>query len=308
MKKFQMKKMAVAIALGLSAATSTQVMAQASSFEEAKQHVAAGKRVVEVGFSTEKTSPLKGFATNLPLVEVLKQITPNGWVVKKNDTADNRIDINKAVSWTGGSAWNITLENVVTQANTNAVIDWTKKEVTLIALSKPVKTTTVKTVTTKDEITTVKAKENEAVSVFELEGNDPKTVEIVSGESNYKNIPVVNNNQVEEKVETTFEEKQQLAQQEWHLDSSKSLKENVKSWGEQAGYKVEWLGEDYPVDRSMMIYGEFDGEEGPIRQLSEDYGPDSRLQKPLSFVFYQNKVLVVEDLKYEQQGFPQFGQ
>ncbi len=109
-------------------------------------------------------------------------------------------------------------------------------------------------------------------------------------------------------MQSVDNKEKELVTQSWSLDSDKSLKQNVISWASQAGYKVEWIGEDYNVDRSMTIFGEFDGEDGPIRQLSVDYGPDSRLQKPLSFVFYQNKVLVVEDMKYEQQGFPQFSQ
>ncbi len=290
MEKFQMKKLAITIALGISAITGTNVMAQVSSFEEAKQQIAAGKSIVEIGFAKESSKPLKGFATGLPLVEVLKQITPNGWMVKKNDTAQNRIDINKLVSWTGGSAWNITLEGVVRQAGTNAIIDWDKKEVTLIA----VPAVTTKTITVTEKETTKAPYKDGGVSVFELEGT--KTETVVNGESNYKNMQSVDNKEKE------------LVTQSWSLDSDKSLKQNVISWASQAGYKVEWIGEDYNVDRSMTIFGEFDGEDGPIRQLSVDYGPDSRLQKPLSFVFYQNKVLVVEDMKYEQQGFPQFSQ
>ena len=321
MEKFQIKKLAVAMALGLSTIAGTQVMAQANNFEEAKQHVASGKRVVEIGFAKERTKALKGFASGIPLVDVLKQITPNGWVVKKNDTADNRIDVNKLVSWTSGNAWNVTLESVMKQANTNAIIDWDKQEVTLIALPVNVtKTVTVTNVKENNKVSTVAASKGDDISVFELEGTGVKTETIVSGESNYKNLPsVVIENEAKARAVTEVAKvaqdnnadlaaQQALANQSWDLNSEKTLKQNVVAWGKQAGYKVEWVGEDYNVDRAMTIFGEFDGEDGPIKQLSVDYGPDSRLQKPLSFVFYQNKVLVVEDMKYEQQGFPQFGQ
>ena len=304
MEKFQMKKLMLAMIVGLTALTSSQVMAQATSFDEAKEQVASGKRVVEIGVNKENTNVLKGFATGLPLVEVLKQITPNGWVVKKNDTENSRVDINKNVSWTGGSPWNITLGDVVRQANTNAVIDWDKKEVTLMGV--PERVTKVVTVTKEEKVTKVESdnKSKNGVSVFELEG----TKTIVTGESNYKNMPAVTVETKQVREEPAVEVKQQLAKQEWTLDSSKSLKQNVLAWGAQSGYRVEWIGEDYPIDRSMTIFGEFEGENGPIKQLSNDYGPDSRLLKPLSFIFYQNRVLVVEDMKFEQQGFPQFGQ
>lgn len=312
MEKFQIKNLALTIALGISAVTGTQVMAQANNFEEAKQQVAAGKRVVEIGFSKDNAKALKGFATGLPLVEVLKQITPNGWIVKKNDTAESRVDVNKLVSWTGGSAWNITLEGIVRQANTNAIIDWDKKEVTLIAV--PSVTTKTVTITNVKENSQGASKKEDGVSVFELEGTTTKTETIVSGESNYKNSPsiVIENestktvSQVVTNVVATEKPTQEVAQS-WVLDAGKSLKQNVLAWGKQAGYKVEWIGEDYNVDSGTM-FGEFESETGPIRQLSLDYGPESRLQKPLSFVFYQNRVLVVEDMKYEQQGFPQFSQ
>ena len=212
MEKFQMKKLAITIALGFSALTGTHVMAQVSSFEEAKQQIAAGKSIVEIGFAKESSKPLKGFATGLPLVEVLKQITPNGWMVKKNDTAQNRIDINKLVSWTGGSAWNITLEGVVRQAGTNAIIDWDKKEVTLIA----VPTVTTKTITVTEKETTKSHYKDGGVSVFELEGT--KTETVANGESNYKNMQSVDNKEKE------------LVTQSWSLDSDKSLKQNVISW------------------------------------------------------------------------------
>lgn len=321
MKKFQMNKVALGIALVIGA-TGTQVMAQANSFEEAKQQVNAGKRVVEVGFAKEATPALKGFATSLPLVEVLKQITPNGWLVKKSDTADNRIDITKPVSWSGGNAWNITLDSVVRQAGTNAVIDWDKKEVTLVSVSRPVSNT----VTVKS-VESVKATNSnvgaDGISVFELESGVNKNVPAIT-----QTAPAVSaNNKVQSDVVTTGETNytsvqtttttvQQIAvapapvqapAQKWRMDSGKSLKDNVIAWGKQAGYKVEWIGEDYPA-RDDDFFGEFDSENGPIHQLSVDYGKNSRVKVPLSFLLYQNGVLVVENMKYEQQGFPQFGQ
>ncbi|MBA4242229.1 MAG: hypothetical protein C0448_16025, partial [Sphingobacteriaceae bacterium] len=72
----------------------------------------------------------------------------------------------------------------------------------------------------------------------------------------------------------------------------------------KAGYELVWMGEDYPVQKRVLS-GEFEANDGPIKQLSEDYGPNSRVEKPLTFTFYK-KTLVVENLKYEQRGAAQY--
>lgn len=260
----------------------------------------AGGNLTQVGEPKNKTynqSPLKGFANELPLITVMKQITPNGWIVKKSDTEDNKLDTKKSISWQGGKSWLETLTEISENYNINTVIDWNKKTITL------------------SNVTIEKDKEPTKKGLFVLEGSEPpkivKDVAVGSSEQNQDAVKEVTENKVEaEKVEPT---KTEVATQpaapvipSWILEPSLSLRDNVEKWANSVGYRLVWTGEDYGVGQGHTIMGEFDAENGPIKQLSVDYGPGSRVQVPLSFQFYQNKTLVVENWLFEQSGFPQF--
>ncbi len=260
----------------------------------------AGGTLTQVGEPKNKTynqSPLKGFANELPLITVMKQITPNGWIVKKSDTEDNKLDIKKNISWHGGKSWIETLTDISENYNINTVVDWNKKIITL------------------SNVAPEKAKEPEKKALFVLEGAEPpktiKDVAVGSSEQNQDAVKEISDNKVEgDKVEPI---KVEVATQpappvipSWTLEPTLSLKDNVEKWAAVAGYRLVWTGEDYSVGQGHTVMGEFDAENGPIKQLSVDYGPGSRVQVPLSFQFYQNKTLVVENWLFEQSGFPQF--
>lgn len=225
--------------------------------------------LTQFGSPSGVMEPLKGFAKDLPLVAVMRQITPNGWIVKKADNDNNRLNTDMLISWQGGSNWIETLGAIVKNYPINATVNWNKKEITLMAI------------------------ENKVVSkamIFELEKNNV-TRDIASGAS--------------EQVRDVA--KVRGVTSSWTLDSRMSLKENVTAWATKSGYRVVWLGEDYPLDDSRILSGSFDQEDGPIKQLASDYGPKSRVQHPLSFQFFQNSTLVVENWKFEQMGYPQYG-
>lgn len=261
----------------------------------------AGGELTQVGEPKNKTfnqAPLKGFANELPLLTVMKQITPNGWVVKKSDTEDNKLDTKKSISWQGGKSWVDTLADISENYNINTVVDWNKKVITLSnAVTKP--------------------KEPEKKALFVLEGTEPpKIVKDVAVGSSEQATDTVKEVVASEKTSADKVEpvKVEVATQvvappppppTWTLDTTLSLKDNVEKWASTAGYRLVWTGEDYSVGQSHTMVGEFDSENGPIKQLSVDYGPSSRVQVPLSFQFYQNKTLVVENWLFEQSGFPQ---
>ncbi len=265
----------------------------------------AGGALTQVGEPKNNTynqTPLKGFANELPLLTVMKQITPNGWIVKKSDTEDSKLDTKKNISWQGGKSWVDTLSTISENYNINTVVDWNKKVITL------------------SNAIVVKPKEPEKKALFVLEGAEtPKIVKDVavgSSEQNTDNVKEVvaedknTNNANIDKVEPVKVEVATPvappAPPTWNLDSTASLKENVEKWATTAGYRLVWTGEDYGVGQAHTLVGEFDSDSGPIKQLSVDYGPSSRVQVPLSFQFYQNKTLVVENWVFEQSGFPQF--
>lgn len=250
--------------------------------------VRVGGFVEQVGTVSDHPShqrELKGFARDLPLLTVMKQITPNGWIVKKSDTEDSKVDIQKSVSWEGGKTWIETLSVVAQNYYLNALVNWDDKVITLSNATK----------------TVAKVKK----SVFELaatEEKPSKVSDVVVGSSELTAPEVV----TVKTVGVITVAPVAPVQKYWDITSSKSLRDNVAAWAEKSGYRLVWTAEDYSVVDARVLGGEFDAENGPIKQLSVDYGPESRAQVPLSFQFYQNRTLVVESMMHEQSGYPQF--
>lgn len=257
----------------------------------AQESVNGEKNVINISNNSKSTNivhigtpvvsaPLKGFS-KLPLISVLHQITPNGWVVKKNRNSVGDLDLQQIVSWEGGSNWYETLNKIAAEKNLEATINWNTKEIILSVLT-PIKIE--KSVVT---ITPISKK-----GVFELD------TEITKGGSQQL-LPT----KVATKPIASVVVPPPIVV--WKIKSGMSLKANVIEMAKIANYTVEWMGKDYPVDDSRILSGDFDGEVGPIKQLSIDYGVTSRVEQPLSFVFYQNNKLVVEDYKFEQSGATQ---
>ena len=236
-------------------------------------------KLMEVGSPSKNgfnNAPLKGFANDLPLLNVMKQITPNGWIVKKHDSEGSRLDTNKLVSWEGGKNWLETLTDISQNYGVDVVVDWTEKTI-ILSNAKEYAPGKVKN-------TPVMGKPRQ--SVFELE--DLQDVAVgMSEQGSFNNM------------------RHQGFNGGWQLVPGKTLKENLEVWAQRAGYRLVWLADDYKIDESRGFQGEFDSDLGPVRQLSIDYGVNSRVENPLSFQFFQNRTLVVENVSYEQVGFPQ---
>lgn len=319
--------------------------------------------IINIGNPSGNLTPLKGFARDLPLIDVLKQITPNGWIIKKDDK-DNQLNIKELISWKGGQSWVNVLDQASHQAHFKATVDWNKKIVTLkpdtiVSLRNTPQTsspsrvqrdsgkrsphdmyvapTITKTVieyelapqpvieTESSSVTTFATTQGNnpgsagQSAVFELgsapaqsaqseikvqEKTEVSTVTTLTPVNTVTNT-VTNVTEVNSIPTESVSKSNSSYDAQWTLDTSKSLKENVEEWGQKAGYKVVWNGDDYPVDNSRVLSGQFDSENGPIKQLALDYGPNSRVQQPLAFQFYQNNTLVIEDFRYEQEGYPQ---
>ena len=228
-----------------------------------------GGALTQIGTPGGVLTPLKGFAKDLPLVTVLRQITPNGWIVKKAE--NDNLNVEMPISWEGGSSWIETLGKIVNNYPVSANINWNTREITVMSANN--------------------SSMNKKM-IFELEQRQ-SSIGLVAGAS-------------EQPLDRVQAPPAPPPVESWTLNSAKSLKENVVEWGKRAGYKVVWSAEDYPVDEKRVLTGAFDQETGPIRQLSIDYGPSSRVQKPLAFQFYQMGVLAVENYSFEQSGFPQY--
>ena len=233
-------------------------------------------KLTQIGSPTGVMTPLKGFAKDLPLLTVLRQITPNGWLVKKSDNETAKLDTQMLVSWQGGNNWVETLGALVDNYPLNANINWDKKEITLMALENKVVAKTM---------------------IFELE----------TSQSSVNNVSEVARGASGQAKDQPKPEVAVAPVPTWTINTNMSLKANVEMWAKSSGYRLVWTGEDYPVEDVRTLSGNFDDEKGPIKELSIDYGPKSRVQQPLSFQFFQNSTLVVENWKFEQIGYPQFG-
>jgi len=255
-------------------------------------------KLVEVG--TKDADPkhnevVKGFANDLPLITVLRQLTPSGWIVKKSDSKDNPLDTNMMVSWSGGKNWVGTLSDLASTYNLQVVVNWGEKSITLM------KSRTIQIPKPKEEPMLNVPKTS---GLFKLAGMSDHSAPAPAKSVEERNAIIGRRAEAKDAVEKSVEKVAPVVKT-WAKESHKSLKGNVEQWAAEAGYQLVWLGADYPIDISAQFSGDFDAENGPIHQLSIDYGPDSRVEVPLSFKFYQNKTLVVENWAFEQSSFPQ---
>lgn len=77
-------------------------------------------------------SPLEGYAKDLPLIEVLKQIIPEGWKA----TAVKSANVNQKVSWQGGQTWDKTLQKVTEDNGLYISVNWPEKTVRVLDSSQ----------------------------------------------------------------------------------------------------------------------------------------------------------------------------
>lgn len=308
MKKTHLKKLFKIsfLSLTISSLFSLNVMAenlnQSQVTSDTSEYVQVQGRLIEIGSPTQKdvhSTPLKGFANNLPLLTVMQQITPDGWVVKKRE--GSLLNVNQTVSWSGGKNWVDTLSDICKNNHIEAIVNWNDKSIILSDTNK-IKITNKKeeaSINNSDNLLMENDnKQEHSKDIFVLEGSKEDFKTITFGKSEQKESL-----KSEEKIKTVVAKDvaPKPIIQTWYEDSALSLKENVLNWAKKAGYKVVWDGDNYAVD-SRTLTGDFDADNGPIHQLSIDYGPKSVVKQPLSFDFYQNKTLVVKDLKYVQQN------
>lgn len=84
----------------------------------------------------------------------------------------------------------------------------------------------------------------------------------------------------------------------WVINTTMTLRENVEAWAKEAGWTVSWAAVDYPVSTKFTLTGLFEDEEaGPLRQLAKAY---ESARQPLTFTYYTNKVVRVENASFQQ--------
>lgn len=303
--------------------TPNSVFAAYSANPEGFNRVVMKGKLIDIGErskSSTHTKLIQGFANDLPLLTVLKQLTPNGWIVKKNDSQFNPLDVNKLVSWNGGKTWVETFNDIAEKYNIDFVIDWSNHTIIVsnsqivITPKEPKKIAVFELAGDNNSVNTATSNTNVSVSQ-EVETKETTIVttenDIKITETKIETVAASTKNPQKTTSETQDTENIEVVKVvapapiiEWHMISSKTLKENVEAWASTTGYKVRWTGKDYPVE-DRVFTGSFDELNGPIHQLSIDYGYDPQtgeplVEAPLAFQFYKNGVLVVENAEFEQ--------
>ena len=228
----------------------------------AKPKLPAVAGLSQVGAPSSAPSAARGMARDISLLVALKQVVPQGqgWRAKKVGA----VNMEQVVSWSGqGRAWTEVLGQLARENNFAAVVDWQRREVT-IAPVEPGSSPLV-------ELTP------SAKSVAADPGRDAGLKALVSSKPLPPPAPPVKT---------------------WSMETGKTLRENIESWGKAAGWTVSWAGANYPITSNFALTGEFDDDaKGPIAQLAKAY---ESAEQPLTFRFFTNKVLRVENAAFRQ--------
>jgi len=318
---------------------------------------ASSGNLIELGTRDNKpqhNTIISGFANELPLIDVLRQLTPSGWVVKNRKNEENPLNVNMLVSWSGGQNWVGVLANVASAHGLQVIVDWDEHSIMVMRARPPAAAAAA----VNQRIASPAVVPQRAHGLFQLAGmadirSVPQAPQVVAQAPQVvaqapqvvaqapqvvAQAPqvVAQAPQVVAQAPQVVAQAPQVAAQAptsgmigsrviiegrneaavgvpalmatqnvWNKSDERSLRDNVEDWAKKAGYNLVWLGVDYPVHMSVQLFGEFNSEQGPIHQLSVDYGPNSRVEVPLSFKFFQNRTLVVENWAFEQSGFPQ---
>lgn len=224
-------------------------------------------RLAQVGVAPSLQPTARGIANGVSLTTALKQIVPPGWRAKKSGA----LDVGQKVSWRGdGRPWIDVLQDLATEHNINVLVDWNAKEVTVASGS--------------DAGAPVSSGASPSLSsALSFKRSDAAPSE------GLRQIAVI-------------EPIARPAKNTWTLLPTLTLRENIEAWGKEAGWEVSWAASNYPVGARVVLTGAFDdAAEGPLFQLAKAY---ETAEQPLTFRFFTNNVLRVENASYKQLATP----
>lgn len=239
--------------------------AKAKRVEEARP---AG-RLAQVGVAPSQQPTARGIANDVTLTTALKQIVPPGWRAKKSGA----LDVGQKVSWRGdGRSWIDVLQDLAAEHNINVLVDWNTKEVTVASGSDAGAPASASTAAAQSLSSALSFKRSDAAPRDGL-----------------RQIAVI-------------ESVARPAKNSWTLLPTLTLRENIEAWGKEAGWEVSWAASNYPVGARVVLTGAFDdAAEGPLFQLAKAY---ETAEQPLTFRFFTNNVLRVENASYKQLSTP----
>lgn len=206
------------------------------------------------------SAPLKGWGKDIPLSTALKQVVPDGWKAKKMGS----VDLNKKVNWNGNKPWVNVLDDLAVQNGFKANVDWNSKTLTISSTNSfenKVANPVVSSVSTTSR------------PVFS--GTSVSSTGSVSPSYSYS------------------------SGRTWQLVSTKTLKENIQQWANDAGWTLSWAAPDYPIVGNMTLTGQIDAADGPIARVVAAY---AKAKQPLRASINEgNKVIRIESRNYNQE-------
>lgn len=84
-------------------------------------------QISQAGVRPTELPPIKGAGHGVSIAEAMGQLLPLGWKL----FSDVEINSDVRLNWTGGRNWVLLVNSVLVDANLNAFIDWSAREVTL---------------------------------------------------------------------------------------------------------------------------------------------------------------------------------
>lgn len=87
----------------------------------------------------------------------------------------------------------------------------------------------------------------------------------------------------------------------WTMSNTRSLRENLADWSEQAGWTLDWGDnpKDYTVKHTTTLTGEFVGTGGVVHKVLASMKSGKNHLKP--YFYKGNKVLVIREAGYKQE-------
>ena len=240
--------------------------------------------------------PLQGTAIGVSVTDAMRQILPLGWKLFTNDPIDPKLRLN----WAGnGRNWVLVMNSVLVNANLNAFIDWSAREVTLLNPSgseelNPVSTEPVHIASTVSPEKTFSPGEK-LLSASEIEDllkpvrdniNSQKSVAAYQKPTTVTPKLEVSTSKIETSSNIAVEAKRREkssadlavvekitenavaeaapAEKVWHLNEDLSIRENFEIMAKSVGWRLVWSarrgGHVYDYPATYLSSIEFKGE------------------------------------------------
>lgn len=272
--------------------------------------------IFQAGVAPKTIPVIAGAGRDVTLVQALKQLVPAGWKVY----SDIQLDEHRRFDWSGSRPWNLIFNSLLQDANLRAYVDWSTREVTMIAgeVSKvanqkpfqpagPMTQVNSEQVLSRQEVDSMLAKINKGTATrpAPLTQNQP-IVKPSSGSLNGAGGQQVGIPQSDALVRST-ETVSNTPNSIWVMDKELSVKGNLEKWAKSIGWKLVWSArtDDHVYDYSSEAFegyafkGELTGSRGVMARV---IGTFIDSNPPLRIEFFKpNRIVEVSVYKANAQ-------